>query len=129
MLEKLFGVLFSLVTGDVTPEQRKLLLEVGWRCLVGFQMAAAWGLLTFIGISGFTQAQETAAIRQEVKQLKDASALQARLGIVREIRLQTDSMCSTPNMQIRGAIMNTIDKLREDYRSVTGEGYPEVRCP
>ncbi len=129
MFEKLFGGIVSMLAGDLTAEQRKFLSDFVWRCLVTFQIAAAWGMLGFLGISGFTKAQETAALRQEIHEQKQASVLQARLGIVREIRAQRDTMCSTSDQVIRNTIMNTIDRLREDYRAVTGESFAEVRCP
>lgn len=129
MIDKIIAGVFNLMTGDATPEQAKFLKVFLWRAIVTFHMASAWGMLAFIGISGFTTAQETSALKDEVKQIKEASALQTRLGIVREIRIQASTMCSSPDMGIRNAIMNTIDRLREDYRSVTKETYPEVRCP
>jgi hypothetical protein len=129
MMDKLLAGLWNMLTGDVTPEQGKFLRDFGWRFLVTFHMCSAWGLLTFMGISGFTQAQETAAIKAEVSRLKDASALQTRLGIMREIRIHTTSMCAATDVTRRFEILGTIDRLREDWRQLNGETYPEVRCP
>lgn len=98
-------------------------MAVTWRAMVSFHMLYACGYLAVLGVplAGFAQ-------KTDVDRLQQAVVLQARLGLVREIRLQTDIMCTTPDVSTRIALRNTIDRLREDYRSITGIEYPDPRC-
>ena len=121
----------KFLTLGMTDDQLKFLRDQAWRALVAFHMAYACGYLTLIGlpISGFAHESEMKDLRVELDGLKTSGVLQARLGIVREIRLQTTAMCSTADPSIRVAMLGTIDRLRDDYRVLTGVEYPEVRCP
>lgn len=115
--------LIKMVTADLTPQQARTLMAVSWRAIISFHMLYACGYLAALGIplDGFAQ-------KADVESLKDAVTLQARIGIVREIRLQTDVYCTTADISTKAAVRNTIDRLRDDYRILTKEVYPEPRC-
>jgi hypothetical protein len=127
----MLDIILKFLTGDVTPEQWKFLRAFIWRCTVAFHMAYACGYLVMIGVplQGFAQAQDVQAQGQELARVKEAGVLYARLGIVREIRFQTVALCINADPTMRLGILGTIDRLREDYRAITGTEYPEVRCP
>jgi hypothetical protein len=119
----MLNLIIKVLTFDLTDTELKFLRDFLWRAVVTFHMVYACGYLALLGVplQGFAQASEVA-------KYKEAVVLQARLGIVREIRLQTTAMCRSSDMEVRNALINTIDKLREDYRAITGEIYPEARC-
>lgn len=115
--------LLKMITGELTPSEAKAFMALTWRGLVSFHMLYACGYLAMIGIplAGFAQ-------KTDVDTIQKAVVLQARLGLVREIRLQTDAMCTSADAGTRAALRNTIDRLREDYRAITSAEYPDPRC-
>lgn len=115
--------IWALVTAGVTPDQMQAVMRVGWRALIAFHMAYACGFLPMVGLplQGF-------AMESKLEKIEDATVLQARLGIVREIRLTTAAMCETTDPRAREALQNTIDRLREDYRTITKAEFPQPMC-
>lgn len=121
----------KLLTGSLTPAETRLLMAIGWRVLVSFHMLYACGYLVAIGLplTGFAQKADVEAQRQATLELKKVVDLQLRLGLAREVRLQTSVFCSTTDAVTREATWTTINRLREDYRQLTGgETLPEPRC-
>jgi hypothetical protein len=116
--------MLKLVTGNLTPAEGRVLMAVGWRAVVSFHMLYACGYLATVGLplTGFAQ-------QRDLDEIKNITNLQLRLGLTREIRLQTNILCTSADAVAREGAQNMVDKLREDYRLLTGQNYPEQRCP
>jgi hypothetical protein len=120
----------SFLTFGLPADQMKSICEFSWRCIVAFHMAYACGLLASLGLplTGFAQKAELNEVKAEVARIDKALVLQARLGIIREIREHTVILCSTTDPRAKDTIQRTIDRLREDYRTLTKTEHPEPRC-
>lgn len=88
-----------------------------------FHMAYACGFLALAGLplTGFAE-------RKDVDELRQAQFLATKLSLSRELRIQTTAFCNSTDVQAKNAILWTIDRLREDYFTLTKQTYPEPRC-
>lgn len=81
----MFDNLLKLFTGDATPEQKRFLVRMSFRFLLVFHIAWACGWLSFLGLSGFAQADTITDLKTEVASIKSSLA-------VAEVVRQRDAM-------------------------------------
>ena len=115
----------ALVAGmGLQPRHIKLLLRVGWVLIVSIHIAWVCGWLVGIGAAApFARASD-------VSELKDNSKLMLTLQLQQELRAQKSAWCQIPDENVRTAIMNRIDQLRQNLRTVAkiDDGVGEPRC-
>ena len=103
---------------------------MGWRATIVVHIAWVCGWLNPFGFPPpFASAGELTELKQTAEKLASANALSTRLALIRELRLQQEALCAAPNPRIREVVQGTIDRLREDYASLTNQIYPVQGCP
>lgn len=124
--------LIAFITFGLSEAELKVVRDFSWRVIVTGHMMFACGFLAFIGPAwaGFAFRQDVADINMQFSRLEESWKLQARLGVVREIRLQSEALCSLDQSSehARRAIRQTLDRLKDDYRMLTGQQYIETGC-
>lgn len=122
MTEGAFNIL-SLGMG-LSRRQQQLIIRTLWVLLVTTNTLWTWGLLTWLGLTApFARAQTVADLQRIV-------SVSARLQLTQELRVQTLYWCGAKDDVQRNAVEQTLDRLREEYKHVTGgEAPPEFKCP
>lgn len=135
--------LFKLATGDMTPEERrvgyKLLTTVGYRSVMIFLMAWAYGAFEVFGWSGgFARADSVEdKIQEAVRPIFDEQKQQGQAlieltkimksqlanSLATEIRLYTGRRCRETDPQERDRLQGEIDKKRDEYRLYRNADY------
>ncbi len=138
-----FDDLVKFVTGDLEPEERKVMQHAGlrilWRIGMSLFVAFAMGWLTFIGLTGFVRAGEleqkvgpiNASIAQlaaSVKLLSDSQTEQT-LALLRVAI--TDGLvkgCHAPKEETKEIYRKQVNEAQARYWHLTGSYYPEHSC-
>jgi hypothetical protein len=122
VMQRAFGLLAEGF--GLTRDQQQLILRVLWVIAVSGHIAWVCGFLAFAGL------QSPFARASELEKVAQAAKVSARISLQQELRAQTRLACSLSDPGQRATVERTIDKLREEYRAVTGgESYPETICP
>lgn len=120
---------WRLLTFGATKAQIQGFVMISWRAVLMFHVFWVCGWLSVLGLNPpFASAKDAGVLEQQLMALKQASELSTKLNLVREIRLQTDVMCSQTDARAAAVIRTTIDRLREDYSTITKSTYPEPNC-
>ena len=114
--------IWGVLTFGLTREQMKGVFMFSWRFVIIFHIAWVCGWLTSFGLG------PPFASAGDLVELKKAAELTNRLALIRELRLQQEALCQLPASVARSAVQSTIDRLRADYTSLTGQQYPEGKC-
>ena len=122
--------LWKILTVGLSKQQISGAIAVGWRATIVVHIAWVCGWLNPFGFPPpFASAGELTELKQTAEKLASANALSTRLALIRELRLQQEALCAAPNPRIREVVQGTIDRLREDYASLTNQIYPVQGCP
>jgi len=115
--------LLSLGMG-LTRGQQQLIIRTLWVLLVTTNALWTWGLLAWMGLTApFARAVT-------VEELQHTVMISARLQLIQELRVQTLYWCSAKDGQEKFSVEQTLDRLRDEYRRITGgETPPEFKCP
>lgn len=115
--------LLSLGMG-LSRSQQRLIIRTLWVLLVTTNMLWLWGFLTWAGLAvPFAKAAT-------VEELQHIVMVSARLQLTQELRVQTLYWCGAKDGQDRSAVEQTLDRLRDEYKRITGgETPPEFKCP
>jgi hypothetical protein len=108
----------------LTRGQQQLIIRTLWVLLVTSNMFWTWGLLAWAGIAApFARAVT-------VEDLQHTVMISAKLQLTQELRVQTLYWCKAKDGQEKYAVEQTLDRLRDEYRKITGgETPPEFTCP
>lgn len=82
----MFKQLFEIFVGDMTPEQKRFLIRLGFRFLLVFHIAWACGWLQFMGLTGFAQAGELADVKSDLATLMIKQNIETRTSFETEIK-------------------------------------------
>lgn len=104
--------------------QQRLIIRTLWVLLVTTNMLWLWGFLAWAGLAvPFARADTVAELQHTVM-------ISARLQLTQELRVQTLYWCGAKDGQDKLAVEQTLDRLRDEYRRITGgETPPEFKCP
>lgn len=108
----------------LTRGQQRLIIRTLWVLLVTTNMLWLWGFLAWAGLAVPFARAETVAELQHIVMVS------AKLQLTQELRVQTLYWCGAKDGQDKFAVEQTLDRLRDEYRRITGgEVPPEFKCP
>lgn len=114
-------VLWSAFTYGFTEKQLAKTVTLIWRLLVTGHILWVCGFLAVVGLaSPFVRLEAVEPITEQVAELTDTIKLTTKLALLRELRVQQDIYCATPDTRLKAGIQYTIDRLKEDYRKLMG---------
>lgn len=119
------GTLSILSLGmGLTKKQQQLVIRTLWVLLVTTNMLWIWGFLGWLGLAVPFARADT------VTELQHTVMISARLQLTQELRVQTIYWCQAKDGQEKLAVEQTLDRLRDEYKRITGgETPPEFKCP
>jgi hypothetical protein len=123
--ENVTGTFSILSLGmGLSKTQQQLIIRTLWVLLVTTNALWTWGLLAWLGLTApFARADA-------VTDLQHTVMISARLQLTQELRVQTMYWCQAKDGQEKFAVEQTLDRLRDEYRRITGgETPPEFKCP
>lgn len=109
----------NILLFGVPNEQRGMVITVLWRTLMVGWVLWTLGAFASIGLTGF-------ALATDVERLKESADISARISLAQEIRLYVAQRCKADDPE---PFNRVIERLQVDYQRITGERYPEGRCP
>lgn len=105
-------------------KQQQLIIRTLWVLLVTTNALWTWGALAWAGMTApFARADI-------VTELSHTVMISARLQLTQELRVQTLYWCGAKDENQKVSVEQTLDRLRDEYRRITGgETPPEFKCP
>lgn len=126
----MFATVWKIFTEDMTPLQRRIMVQTIIAGLFAFHIAWACGWLP--GISGFALASDTQQVQEDIKDLRQTiengfkeirkEQIQDRLSALQALR------CTAQDQQLEREYVNRIQELQSRYRDAFGYTYPLEPC-
>lgn len=114
----------------LNPDQRRVIVRVGWVVAVTSTIAYILGGLTVIGLaSPFVKAGDYKQLENKVAQIERTTSASAKVVLAQEIRIQVRAKCLVTDTDVRESIQRVIDQLQDSYVELAGTRYPEAACP
>lgn len=102
--------------------QQQLIIRTLWVIIVTTHILWACGLLGFMGMaSPFARATD-------VEDLRRATQVIEKIQLTQEMRVQTIYLCRAKDQDEKLAVEQALDRLRDEYKRITGEVAPEYKC-
>ena len=116
-------------TYGFTDKQLAATVTLLWRLLVTFHIAWVCGFLISFGFNPpFVAAETMKEVDIKVQKLTAAIKLTTKLALLREIRIQKTLLCTLTDPKLIEGVRYTLDRLREDYRELTGQAVMLEGC-
>lgn len=114
--------LWDAFTYGFTDKQLAATVTLLWRLLVTFHIAWVCGFLISFGFNPpFVAAEDMKEVDSKMQKLATATRLTTKLALLREIRIQKTLLCTLTDPKLVDGVRYTLDRLREDYRELTGQ--------